>query len=44
MAKQLKTNIPAPDFEGTDTRGNHFRLSDLRGQKIIVLVFNRGFM
>jgi len=44
MTKQLKTNIPAPDFEGVDTRGNTVRLSDFRGRKIIVLVFNRGFM
>lgn len=44
MAIQLKTNVPAPDFEGTDTKGNLVRLSDWRGKKIVVLVFNRGFM
>ncbi|GIV66814.1 MAG: hypothetical protein KatS3mg047_1207 [Bellilinea sp.] len=44
MTRQLKINIPAPDFEGVDTHGNTVKLSDFRGQNIIVLVFNRGFM
>lgn len=44
MPKQLKINIPAPDFEAVDTRGNTIRLSDYREKKVILLVFNRGFM
>ncbi len=37
------TVLDAPDFELTDTEGSRFRLSDYRGKKHIVLVFNRGF-
>jgi len=37
-------NILAPDFSLPDIQGHPFRLSDYRGQKHIVLVFNRGFM
>jgi len=35
--------IPAPDFEMTDSEGRTVRLSDFKGNKHIVLVFNRGF-
>jgi peroxiredoxin len=34
----------APDFALTDTQGQRVALSDYRGQKHVVLVFNRGFM
>jgi peroxiredoxin len=34
---------PAPDFSLPDFAGNTFRLSDLRGKKNVLLVFNRGF-
>ncbi len=44
MAKRLNINVHAPDFEAVDTSGNIVRLSEFRGKKIIVLVFNRGFM
>jgi peroxiredoxin len=33
----------APDFALADFRGAPFRLSDLRGQTNVLLVFNRGF-
>lgn len=33
----------APDFALPDVNGNVVRLSDFRGQKHVVLVFNRGF-
>ena len=42
MINRLKAN-PAPDFVATDTEGRTVRLSDYRGVKHVVLVFNRGF-
>jgi len=42
MSKRLSVGDKAPDFELKDTRGNTVRLSNLRGQPV-VLVFNRGF-
>jgi hypothetical protein len=36
-------DTPAPDFELPDFEGKVFRLSDLRGAKNVLLVFNRGF-
>ena len=38
------TSGPAPDFGLTDTQGRLVRLSDYRGRKPVVLVFNRGFV
>ncbi len=33
----------APDFTATDTEGRIIHLSDYKGKKNVVLVFNRGF-
>jgi peroxiredoxin len=41
MAVEL-TGSAAPDFALTDTEGRMVRLSDYRGTKHVVLVFNRG--
>lgn len=41
---QVALNTPAPDFTLADFRGNLLRLSDFRGQKNVLLVFNRGFV
>ena len=34
----------APDFTLNNTQGQSVTLSDYRGDKHVVLVFNRGFM
>ena len=41
---KVALNSPAPDFELSDFRDKSHRLSDLRGKKQVLLVFNRGFM
>ncbi len=33
----------APDFSAADSEGRNVRLSDFKGRKNVVLVFNRGF-
>ena len=38
--KQLKT---APDFTASDSGGRSIKLSEYRGKKNVMLVFNRGF-
>jgi peroxiredoxin len=43
MAREFEA-IAAPDFTLTDTKGQGVTLSGFKGDKHIVLVFNRGFM
>jgi peroxiredoxin len=43
MAKLIQINTFAPDFELTDVAGKAICLSAFRGQKNVLLVFNRGF-
>jgi peroxiredoxin len=35
---------PAPDFEISDSDGRKVKLSSYKGNKHVVLVFNRGFI
>jgi peroxiredoxin len=42
MAK-VEINALAPDFALPDLNGQTVRLSDYRGRKNVLLVFNRGF-
>lgn len=37
-------STPAPDFTAQDLNGRTVRLSDYRGFRTVVLVFNRGFL
>jgi peroxiredoxin (alkyl hydroperoxide reductase subunit C) len=43
MAKGISINKLAPDFELTDVNNQAICLSAFRGQKNVLLVFNRGF-
>ena len=40
---RVSLNQTAPDFGLVDFTGKPFRLSDLRNQKNVLLVFNRTF-
>ena len=40
---KVKINTRAPDFSLVDLEGKTVHLSDFRGSKNVVLVFNRGF-
>jgi mycoredoxin-dependent peroxiredoxin len=37
------TGDMAPDFELDDTAGTPVKLSEYKGNKAVILVFNRGF-
>ncbi len=39
----IAVGSPAPDFEGDDSRGQRFRLSDLRGRKVVLYFFPKAF-
>lgn len=41
---KVALNSMAPDFELADFNGNLVRLSDFKGKKTVLLVFNRGFV
>ncbi len=43
MTERIETRV-APDFTLVDVNGRAASLSDYRGKKHVVLVFNRGFM
>jgi cytochrome oxidase Cu insertion factor (SCO1/SenC/PrrC family) len=43
LMSKVELNTPAPDFTLTDFNGNEVSLSDFRGNKNVLLVFNRGF-
>ncbi len=40
---RVSLNQSAPDFSLADYRGNRVSLADFRGQKNVLLVFNRTF-
>ncbi len=42
--KPVSVDMPAPDFALADFEGRTVRLSDYRGERHVVLVFNRGFV
>ena len=44
MSQKAQLNKPAPNFTLPDLDGNEVSLSDFKGKKNVVLVFNRGFM
>ncbi len=41
---QVALNTLAPDFTLADYRGDEVSLSQFRGEQLVLLVFNRGFM
>jgi len=40
---RVSLNVPAPDFTVPDLNGRPVSLSDFRGRKNVLLVFNRTF-
>ena len=41
---EVQIDLPSPDFVLADLNGVRFRLSDLKWQKNVLLVLNRGFV
>lgn len=44
MRKTIFKGREAPDFELSDLNRNRIRLSNFRGEKVVLLAFLRGFM
>jgi hypothetical protein len=44
LAKRVEIDMTAPDFALDDFQGRTVRLSDYRGKRPVILVFNRGFL
>ena len=44
MRNTIFNGQEAPDFELSDLNENRIRLSNFRGEKIVLLAFLRGFM
>ncbi len=40
---RVELNTPAPDFTLNDFTGKSISLADFRGNKNVLVVFNRGF-
>ena len=43
MMMETRKAAPAPEFTATDAAGRQVQLSDYKGKRNVVLVFNRGF-
>ena len=43
MSQPVKIDKEAPDFKLNTFRGDSITLSDFRGDKNVILIFNRGF-
>ena len=43
VSRKISLNTEAPDFSLNNYAGQRHRLSDYRGKKHVLLVFNRGF-
>jgi peroxiredoxin len=44
MGNRVEISTPAPEFTLADFQGRSVSLSDYRGKKHVVLVFNRGLV
>lgn len=41
---KVQLNTPSPDFTLTNYDGQSYNLSDFRNEKLVLLIFNRGFV
>jgi peroxiredoxin len=44
MSNKIAVDTAVPDFTLEDWQGNPVSLSDYKGNKVVVLVLNRGFI